>query len=111
MSNNTGGSIYGDNNASNVGGSIGEYVGTAPVAPTAAGVTALLPTNGVSTVFPLTTGMGTLNTVESVYNPLTGAEYPTTAYTVAHTNANVTTFTFLVAPAAGAAQATVVGVP
>jgi hypothetical protein len=60
--------------------------------------------DGVTTVFAVTHGLGTLDTQTSVYNPITGTEYLPTAYTAVHTNPNVTTFTFVAAPAAGAAR-------
>jgi hypothetical protein len=64
--------------------------------------------DGATTVFAITHNLGTLDTTQEVYNPLTGAAYvPGTDYTVAHTTAAVTTITFAVAPAVGAARVVV----
>ena len=60
--------------------------------------------DGTTTVFPITHNLGTQDTVESVYNVATGAEMYPPAVTVAHTSANVTTFTFATAPAANAVR-------
>src|SRR5271168_5405462 len=98
---NKGGSIYGDNNASNEGGSIGD-----PHHHQAAqGVASFAETigDGATTVFAVTDNLGTLDTMQEVYNPLTGATISPPAYTAVHTSPDVTTFTFAVAPAAGAA--------
>jgi hypothetical protein len=65
--------------------------------------------DGATLVFPITHGLGTLDTSESVYNPLTGAVISPPAYTAVHTSANVTTFTFAAAPAAGAARVVIRG--
>ena len=60
--------------------------------------------DGTTTVFPITYDLGTQDTIESVYNVSTGAEMYPPAVTVAHTSANVTTFTFAAAPAANAVR-------
>lgn len=108
MSDTVGGSIYGGGPGV-VGGSIG--------GPPGAAVTTPIPTpkymqtigDGATLVFPITHGLGTLDTSESVYNPLTGAVISPPAYTAVHTSANVTTFTFAAAPAAGAARVVIRG--
>ena len=127
---NKGGSIEGDNNASNIGGSIGKKHHrhdddddddhdhhrdsvTAPTADTATYFGETLPTDGVTLAFPVTHNLGTRDTVESVYNPITGLEYTYGVaagdYTVIHTSDNVTTFVFVTAPAPGAANVVIIG--
>jgi hypothetical protein len=126
---NRGGSIEGDNNASNIGGSIGKKHHhhddddddhdhhrdsvTAPTTDTATYFGETLPTDGVTLAFPVTHNLGTRDTVESVYNPITGLEYTYGVaagdYTVIHTSDNVTTFVFVTAPAPGAANVVIIG--
>jgi hypothetical protein len=96
----TGGSIHGSP-GSVIGGSIGGHRDSVAAAPT---VFAATVGDGVTTVFPVTHNLGTLDTLQEVYNPLTGAVIAPPAYTAVHTSANVTTFTFAAAPAAGAAR-------
>jgi len=55
-------------------------------------------------VFAVTHNLGTLDTQQQAYNPITGISIPPTAYTAVHTSPNVTTFTFVVPPALGAAR-------
>jgi hypothetical protein len=101
MSDVIGGSISGG--SSTIGGSIGEYVGTTPTTPVRDNYAQTVG-DGVTTVFAITHNLGTLDTMSQAYNPITGANILPTAYTAVHTSANVTTVTFLVAPAAGAAR-------
>lgn len=60
--------------------------------------------DGVTTTFAITHNLGTLDTMNQAYNPLTGVNIPPTAYTVTHTSPNVLTVVFGTAPAAGAAR-------
>ena len=103
---NIGGSIHGDG-PSVVGGSIGgehyEGIAATPVVHTYAQTIG----DGVTTVFAITHNLGTLDTQTQVYNPITGLQVPPTAYTAVHTSPNITTLTFLVPPAAGAARAVI----
>ena len=98
--NNTGGSNFGGGESHITGGSIVN----APVDITVRLSFAETIGDGTTTVFPITHNLNTLDTMQEVYNPLTGAQIPPTAFTVVHTSPNVTTFTFTTAPAAGAAR-------
>jgi hypothetical protein len=97
-----GGSIEGGNNGV-VGGSINQGGHHDHSAGTVRSFAETLG-DGVTTVFAVAHNLGTTDTTESVYNPLTGLQIVAPAVTIAHTSANVTTFTFAVAPAAGAAR-------
>jgi hypothetical protein len=123
LSSNTGGSIFGDNNASNEGGSIGRDHhdhdhGDDPVDPptsTVVGFAAQLPTDGVTLAFPVVHNLGTRDTLEQVWNPLTGVQYLpgiiAGTFSVIHTSLNTTTFLFVApAPAPGAVRVVIVGV-
>jgi len=52
--------------------------------------------DGVTLTYPVTHGLGTLDTVESVYNTLTGLEV---LCAIAHTSTEITTFIFSIPPA------------
>jgi hypothetical protein len=82
-----------------IGGSIYQGTGPVPVEHYAQTVG-----DGVTTVFAITHNLGTLDTMNQAYNPITGVNIPPTAYTAVHTSANVLTVTFGTAPAAGAAR-------
>jgi hypothetical protein len=60
--------------------------------------------DGTTTTFAITHNLGTLDTINQAYNPITGVNIPPTAYTITHTSANVLTAVFTTAPAAGAAR-------
>ena len=101
-----GGSIRGRAPGSITGGSIdfgGEHHSNAPTAP-AVRTFAETIGDGVTTVFAIAHNLGTLDTQTQAYNPITGLQIAPTAYTAVHTSPNVTTLTFGVAPAAGAAR-------
>jgi len=112
MSDTVGGSNFGTSNT--IGGS--NFGGGGPgVAPAAgAGAAGIAPGlvhtyagtfgDGVTTVFAVTHNLGTLDTQTQVYNPITGLQVAPTAYTAVHTSPNVTTLTFIAAPAPGAAR-------
>ena len=130
---NKGGSIYGDNNSSNEGGSIGkrhrhehdhedggdERVATPAPDPTpgdpVGGFAETLPTDGVTLAFPVTHNLDTRDTLEQVYNPVTGLQYfpgiVAGNYSVIHTSDNVTTFVFVApAPLPGTVRVVIAGV-
>jgi len=101
-----GGSNFGDNDTiggSNFSGGLGAP-GAAPVVPAVVHTYAGTIGDGVTTVFAVAHNLGTLDTQQQVYNPITGTAVLPTAYTAVHTSPNVTTFTFVAAPAAGAAR-------
>jgi hypothetical protein len=113
MSDTIGGSNFGTSNTiggSNFGGGLGGFgapAGTtpAPAVPTHFAVTI---GDGVTTVFPITHGLGTQDTTESVYLMSTLLELADpAAYTVTHTSPMVTTFTFAAAPALNNARVTI----
>jgi hypothetical protein len=60
--------------------------------------------DGVTTTFAITHNLGTLDTMNQAYNPITGVNIAPTAYTATHTSPNVLTVVFTTAPAAGAAR-------
>jgi hypothetical protein len=62
--------------------------------------------DGVTLVFPVTHNLGTLDTVESVYDVTTGLEE---IAVIQHTSANVTTFTFTVPPALNSVRVVIHG--
>ena len=129
LSSNKGGSIFGDNNSSNEGGNIGKRhehdhdedherdtpdAGPTPGDPVG-GFAETLPTDGVTLAFPVTHNLDTRDTLEQVYNPITGLQLvPGIAagqFTVIHTSPNVTTFVFVApAPAPGAVRVVIAGV-
>jgi len=126
---NKGGSIFGDNNSSNEGGDIGKRKHdddhrdgggdgrdgvTNPGTEYATYFGETLPTDGVTLAFPVTHNLGTRDTVESVYNPVTGLQYTygiaAGEYTVIHTSDTVTTFLFVApAPLPGTANVVIIG--
>jgi len=125
LSSNKGGSIYGDNNSSNEGGSIGKRHEhdehehrddpVDPPASTVVGFAAQLPTDGFTLAFPVVHGLGTRDTIEQAWNPLTGVQYLpgviAGTFSVIHTSLNTTTFLFVApAPAPGAVRVVIVGV-
>ena len=97
-----GGSIYGNNEASNIGGSIGGYYGSDPVT----GVTSYAQTvgDGTTTVFSIVHNLGTADNESQAYNPISGASISPSVYSSVRNGPNQTTFTFTTAPAAGAAR-------
>jgi hypothetical protein len=125
---NVGGSIHGDNNSSNEGGSIGGRhhgdIGDpgdpadpgrpAPVDPVV-GYDGQIPTDGVTLAFPIVHNLGTRNTLEAAFNPITGTQYvqgiAAGNVSFLHTSDDVTTVLFVApAPAPGTARITIVGV-
>jgi hypothetical protein len=105
MSTVVGGSIAGGSGSSVVGGSIGGPA--TPVVPLPPERYAQTFGDGVTLVFPITHNLGTLDTMSQLYNPLTGINIQPSTYVATHTSPNVTTFTFLVPPAVGAARAVI----
>jgi len=110
MSDVIGGSIHGDG-PSVIGGSIGGRHDDDGLTTTPGTVRSYAQTigDGVTTVFAITHNLGTLDTHQQAYNPLTGLSIAPTAYTTVHTNPNVDIFTFTAAPAVGAARVVIEG--
>jgi len=106
MSTVVGGSIAGGSGSSVVGGSIGGPAVTPPVVPVRDNYAQTFG-DVVTLVFPITHNLGTLDTMSQLYNPITGINIQPTTYVATHTSPNVTTFTFTVPPAAGAARAVI----